>query len=220
MGYTHYWYRPDIIANGAFRAIRMDFEQLILPLSDLGVELADGLGKGLPLIRDDIICFNGLQDCGHPPNEDLTIPFPSEHARGIGPNAAAIDGDLFGWAVTIKHRCCNGKCDYETFRFTQTVIAEASLQPNRQGFYFEFVKTAFRPYDIAVTAALLIAKRHLRDQLIVHSDGRDTQWADARDLCQRVLGYGQRFGITEKRVPQEAGDVAVRTLTETAPPVS
>ena len=51
-------------------------------------------------------------------------------------------------------------------------------------------KTGFRPYDIAMTAVLLIAKHYLRDRILVYTDGADAQWADARRICQRVLGYG------------------------------
>jgi hypothetical protein len=50
---------------------------------------------------------------------------------------------------------------------------------------------------------LLIAKRHLRDQFIIHSDGADAQWLDARRICQRVLGYGDWFGIMEEQLEED-----------------
>src|SRR6266567_1621932 len=62
-------------------------------------------------------------------------------------------------------------------------------EPDAARLYIDFTKTGFRPYDIAVTAALLIAKRHLRDELLIHSNGGDRQWADGRRICQSVLGY-------------------------------
>jgi hypothetical protein len=110
--------------------------------------------------------------------------------------------------VTVKHRCCNGQCAYETFRLEKCVPPDQP--PAKQGLYFEFVKTAFRPYDIAVTAVLLIAKRHLKNQLIIYTNGLDAQWADARRICQRVLGFGDWFGIVEDK---EEG----RTLVEVVP---
>jgi len=60
MGYTHYWHRPRIIAPKAFHAIRVDFERLIMPLADAGVELAGGLGDGPPEITNALVRFNGL----------------------------------------------------------------------------------------------------------------------------------------------------------------
>ena len=73
MGYTHYWHRLEVIPEDLWERIRSDFEKLILPMSDLGVGLAGGLGNGPPEITDRIICFNGIQDCGHPDNEELSI---------------------------------------------------------------------------------------------------------------------------------------------------
>ena len=65
------------------------------------------------------------------------------------------------------------------------------------GLVFYWTKTAFKPYDVAVTAALLIAKRHLREKLVIHSNGRDPQWTDAKEICQQNLGYGTWFSIIE-----------------------
>jgi hypothetical protein len=75
-----------------------------------------------------------------------------------------------------------------------------------------------------VTAALLIAKRHLRDRLIIHSNGGDAQWLDARRICQQALGYGDWFGIIEEQIEEELYDgdshtVDLRTLVEMTPPV-
>src|SRR6266581_3267804 len=110
MGYTHYWYRPSAIPDAVFRAMRGDFEKIILPLSDAGIELAGGLGQGPPEITDDVILFNGLDECGHPHTDELVIPYPSEHARGVGPSSTAIDGSFYELGVTVKHRCCDGRC--------------------------------------------------------------------------------------------------------------
>ena len=115
MGYTHYWYRPSTISDASFDAIRLDFGKVILPLSDTGIEIAGGLGKGPPEITDDVIVFNGVDECGHPRSDELVIPYPSEHAQGIGPSSIAIDGSFYGLGVTVKHRCCNGRCSFETF---------------------------------------------------------------------------------------------------------
>ena len=88
-----------------------------------------------------------------------------------------------------------------------------------------------RPYDIAITCVLLIAKHWLGNQFVVHSNGADAQWSDARRICQKVLGYGDWFGIIEEAIMEEtitkAGQdderpderhVTRRTLTEYQPP--
>lgn len=225
MGYTHYWYRPAVIPAGIFGAIRADFEKLILPLADSGAHVADGLGEGVPVITNDVIRFNGVRFCGHPTHDAIAIPFPTDDACGIGSSANAIQQDGSEELITrIKHRCCDGRCSYETFSFPRCLPSDEE-QPGTNGLCIGFTKTAFRPYDIAVTAALLIARRNLGDQFVVHTDGLDAQWSDAKRICQEVLGYGEWFGVVEEPVeeqwPGEAGTrtTLARTLIEMRPPV-
>jgi hypothetical protein len=222
MGYTHYWHRPREIAQNVFHAVRVDFERLLLPLADASVELAGAFGEGTPEISDEIIRCNGLTECGHPKNEEIVIPYPTETAQGIGPSSTAIDDGSDGLVTRIRHRCCNGRCSYETFSLPRVV--ERQREPDEDGLYIDYVKTAFRPYDIAVTAALLVAKRHLGNGLIIQSNGGDEQWLDARRICQDVLGYGDWFGIVETQIVEEwpgdppaKRDVLLRTLVELDP---
>lgn len=226
MGYTHYWRRPRTIPEALFLAIRSDFENLILPFSDAGIVLAGGLGEGLPEIMESAISFNGLNECGHPQTDEIMIPYPSEFAQGAGPSSTAIDGSFFNLGVTLRHRCCNGRCSFETFRLARTKDLQPNETADENGLYCEHVKTGFRPYDIAVTAVLLIAKHHLREQFIVHSNGADAQWSDAKRICQQVLGYGDWFGIIHERIEEdwpglegatEPREVNLRTLVEMDP---
>lgn len=60
---------------------------------------------------------------------------------------------------------------------------------------FSFCKTEKRPYDLCVQAALIVLKHHLGAEISVHSDGKDDDWAKAREECQRILGYGQDFRL-------------------------
>ena len=221
MGYTHYWHRPQRISDEHWQSIWRDFEALILPLSDEGVDLAGGLGEGPPEINGEVIGFNGPRECGHAKNEELVIPYPSHLAKGIGPNSSAIDGDFYGLGVTVRHRSCNGSCSFETFWFPKSMELSSHNRPDATGLYIDYVKTGFRPYDVAVTAALIVAKHYLRDQFVVNSNGADAQWLDAREICQRVLGYGEWLGIVEERFVEiwpEEREVNLRTLVEMPPP--
>lgn len=213
-----------MIPAGTFGAIRADFEKLILPLADSGAHVADGLGEGVPVITNDVIRFNGVRFCGHPTNDAIAIPFPTDDACGIGPSVSAVQDGSEELITRIKHRCCDGRCSYETFSFPRYLPSDEE-QPGANGLCIGFTKTAFRPYDIAVTAGLLIARRNLGDQFVVHTDGLDAQWSDAKRICQEVLGYGDWFGVVEERVeeqwPGEAGTrtTVARTLIEMRPPV-
>ena len=203
MGYSHSWYLPPVIPKEVFQQIRTDFQKLILPLADRGVPLANWKGVNEPEIRAGLIRFNGVRRCGHPENEEISIPYPTEGARSVGPSHTAVVGSWYDIGVELRHRCCGGSCCCETFSLSHRASRHVleggvSTEPETEGLVYNSTKTAFRPYDIAVTAALLIAKRYLRQQLVIHSNGADAQWADAKELCQQHLGYGAWFGIVEE----------------------
>lgn len=49
-----------------------------------------------------------------------------------------------------------------------------------------FCKTAEKPYDIAVTASLILLKRELGDEVIIKSDGRWEDWEAGQLLFETV----------------------------------
>jgi len=183
MGYNHYWRRPTEIEPDTFSLILSDFQRCVLVLDDAGVPLAGPMGEGLPQIDAEGIAFNGVRNCGHPKNDAISIPFPSESASGVGgSDDAVVDSWFIG--VQLRRRTCNGDCSYEPFMFDRVLDSQ---EANRQG--FDSCKTGFRPYDLAVQCVLLIAKYHLRDKFVVASGGSDWHWNDVRRLCYLHLGY-------------------------------
>ena len=70
----------------------------------------------------------------------------------------------------LRHTYCGGACDYETF----------GLELKDDG---NFVKTGMRPYDIAVTACLLMLRYRFRDGVVISSDGNTKEWAAGQELC-------------------------------------
>ncbi|PSR27615.1 MAG: hypothetical protein C7B46_19320 [Sulfobacillus benefaciens] len=97
--------------------------------------------------------------------------------------------DSFQWfgGALLKTRTCYGDCSYESFRFDRVEDAR-----------FSFCKTARKPYDVAVTAALIVIKHHLPTVRIM-SDGNDDDWADGRMVCMTACGYGENFRLDAKR---------------------
>jgi hypothetical protein len=213
MGYTHYWYREKEIDLYTFERIVKDFKRLLPVFKVLDVKLGNGLGEGKPIINRREVVFNGLRNCGHPKNPNLAIPWPAETVKlGVAPNPCkAVVGSWFA-GVVLNQRACNGDCSYETFYFprvlpdrykpVQRVIyydldgRPACHDEQHIGKYFQSCKTAFRPYDLAVTAFLVIAKHHLGEKILVESDGTIAHWMDAVKLCQNVLGYGCDFELS------------------------
>ena len=59
----------------------------------------------------------------------------------------------------------------------------------------QFTKTEGFPYNLAVMAFLVIAKYYLDGHIIIQSDGASEDWTGARELCQRILEYGDDFKL-------------------------
>jgi hypothetical protein len=51
------------------------------------------------------------------------------------------------------------------------------------------------PYDLCVQAVLIVLDHHFETAFLVSSDGDSDAWDRARELCQRVLGYGKSFSL-------------------------
>ena len=58
---------------------------------------------------------------------------------------------------------------------------------------FGYCKTENLPYDLCVKVALIILKHYLNNSISISSDGEDTEWDNARENCQKYLGYGNDF---------------------------
>ena len=193
MGFTHCWRRPLRIPEGPYAAAALDCGRILGACRDAGVALAGPVGDGEPVVTFDSVALNGVRDCGHPKDEGLGIVEPSRDATGIaGPFDDVVVGEWFGGAV-ISARKCPGTCSCDTFRVDRLFGWPTDAEP-ADGLYLNGCKTAFRPYDLAVTACLIVFNHHLGDRLFpVSSSTVPGHWADARRLVQGTLGYGARF---------------------------
>ena len=182
MDYTHRWERPQTIAPTTFNTITEDFRQVLPALEAAGSPIANAYGFEDPELTADYVRFNGVANCGHTRNPAVRLAGPMKDAFGIGDNC--------GMGSALPYRTCNGDCSYESLWF------DRSLEPGRRdddGIYSGFCKTAFRPYDLAVTVFLMIAKHHLGELFHVGTDGDSQQWIDAQMLCQAELRYSLSF---------------------------
>lgn len=181
---------PDI-----FHSIAHDFNCVASSLREHGVPLASWDGTGYPQITDETIAFNGLEHCGHQPNSDIIIPWPSPSACGV---AESDDAQIGCWSagVELTARTCDGSCAYETMRLDR-VVQHARPDESNPNNVTSFCKTAFRSYDIAVTALLIIAKHYLGDDIQIATDGEDANWLDGKLVCAMTLGYGLEYKICD-----------------------
>lgn len=134
----------------------------------------------------------------------------------------------------LESRVCGGDCSHETFSIQQKLETTLTrydgskyemeskgefagytnqdgtqnrTPENEIGKYFQCTKTAYKPYDLAVTVCLVIAKHHLGENIIVHSDGTMENWHEAMQLCHHFLGYGKGFCLDDdESVPLDKED--------------
>jgi len=187
MGYTHYYtIHGNTLDGETFQRFSRDCAKVCRASE---IPLAGWDGTGEPTFSEFEVAFNGRRDCGHK-QQDLGITWPARDAAGgVDINHQPTES-WFGGASLLR-RTCGGDCSHETFRVTCT-RDRRDYQP-KQGERFGFCKTAYKPYDIPVTACLIILKHHFGSKVNVSSDGESRDWDDARILCQQVLGYGEEF---------------------------
>jgi hypothetical protein len=226
MGYTHYYYVKDHYDRQTFKQIVADFEKVLPVLEHVGVKLAGPFGDGKPIINEESIAFNGLEKCGHQQRE-LGITWPSKEAHGIAmlskqhlmgnESKENVIGHWFAGA-TLDTRTCDGDCSHESFRLDRDSFNDKKeavtsdtwkhgsdnityrTTPNKIGKFFECTKTAYKPYDLAVTICLVIAKHYLKDDIAISSDGELEQWQDAITICKQFLNYGDGFKLDEPEI--------------------
>lgn len=225
MGYTHYYYVKDHYDRETFKLIVADFEKVLPVLEHVGVKIAGPFGDGKPIINEETIAFNGLAKCGHQ-ERDLGITWPSKDAHGIAmlskqhlmgnESKENVIGHWFAGA-TLDTRTCDGDCSHESFRLQRDSFYDRKsvesaetwkghdnityrTNPLKIGKFFECTKTAYKPYDLAVTICLVIAKHYLKHEIAISSDGELEHWQDAITICEQFLKYGNDFKLDEPEI--------------------
>lgn len=98
---------------------------------------------------------------------------------------------------------------HETFAIDRVYKPYSSHdKPHSDGSWFEFCKTARKPYDTLVTASLLMFRYRFGEQVAVESDGFAEEWTNGYALVAQVLGPGiarsalELVGLTRRPVEQ------------------
>jgi len=201
MGYSHYIYRPKEITNSQWSNITRDTKKVLDYLqNEIGIALAGGAGDGEPVIDADYIGFNGsgLQPIGvWTTSEEVSIPWPASNASLNEPVSDPIAQKTAGtWfagtlltqrVAPICENTGKGSGSYETCSLERT-MPDNYTPCEETGLYFDCCKTAYRPYDLAVTAFYTIIRHHV-PVCRVRTDGEEQDWMDAMVICHNLLGY-------------------------------
>jgi len=158
------------------------------------VPLAGWQGKGKPKFGKTEIAFNGVEACGHV-DTDLGIAWPTPDAKGIaGDDKGAISPENWFAGAQLTGRACGGDCSHESFVVPQSHKPYAEWdEPDENGRYFSFCKTAFKPYDLSVQACLIVLACRFPGKFLVSSNGDWENWVEATEFVQARLGYGREI---------------------------
>jgi len=111
---------------------------------------------------------------------------------GTSPKANADTVIFNGMDFSEKTSGFDGS--HETLNIERVVNPQEWHTPDEKGRYFEFCKTARKPYDLVVVAVLIALKKHFPNAE-VSSDGEQDDWENGIKFCQETLGYGDNFSI-------------------------
>jgi len=79
-----------------------------------------------------------------------------------------------------------GERSHETCRVTRVNELDPHLRRNEA---FGFTKTAYKPYDRAVTAVLLAYRHRFPGEVRLSSDGDHDDWLEGQALVKAACGY-------------------------------
>lgn len=192
MAYAHYWRRAPDLTLAHFTWAAEQVRQVVNAVEAQGIKLAGPTGAGLPEITNNCIAFNGLKKCGHP-YRDLGSPWPSPTAAGVMATDKPVVGPWFSGAL-LDTRICNGDCSGSPFIVDRQFLVR-EWDRIEDGKYFSHCETHYKPYDLAVTAALVRLKETLGDEILVSSDGKDRAFDDAKRLGRTIFGWTERFEL-------------------------
>ena len=144
--------------------------------------------------------------------------------NGVDSQVQELTNSQWHAGSQLRTRVCGGDCSHEPFSLEQKKKVEytnddgskwidepageyssydepdGSQRKNPEnivGKFLESTLTAYKPYDLAVTVCLVIAKHHLGSGITIHSDGTMENWQEAIQMCSHFLGYGEDFTLDE-----------------------
>ena len=191
MGYTHYYYVSSYYKQETWNALLKDVKKLlVLPIpkvwavgdtppyeyeyfdiNNLGdlinsKEVTDG-NQGHYNIDETEISFNGVGELAH---EQFKL-----YQR--------MPPDVFERHEEFAKRNIISQSTDVDLKINKPT-SNRMLHP-----YFEFTKTARKPYDIVVQCCLILAKKHLDKGIAISSDGGPYDWTDAVNIIEKNFGY-------------------------------
>ena len=194
MGYTLYWRRKQELDAAKFKAASEDVKFIFEELRSIGIPMSGPKGSGSARADSEKIAFNGTTECGHL-RRRLGHTYPSDKAEGIDVKENTVVGPHYAGAL-VGARACGGDCSGESFVIERVYVPGDWETETGDGMYRQHCTTEYKPYDLAVAAALIRLKHYLGGEICVDSDdGRITHMLDASALCEKLFTKTSPFKL-------------------------
>ena len=165
MWYCQYWIIEQKLDQNKWNEFCELVNKIIETSYNWGIDLWDWFGENKPIVNKNEIILNWSinqrkNKWVHEGNTKLQ--WPSDDIILDKNNIGKTVWDWFWWEL-VNYPICWGDWSYEGFHMTR------KLQK-------EFTKTNYFPYDITVTAILMLAKYIFWNKIIVCSDWSKKHW--------------------------------------------
>lgn len=179
MGYTHYFSRLELEHDlKCFRDFASAVRKVVANLPEHSCS-SGGYSAEEPL---ELAGDNGI---GAPEISDTRILF----------NGKDGEDDLGHENFLIERVYCFSSGIYGAFQ-------RKSFK--EKGEILGFCKTARKPYDLAVQAALILYKYYFGDKVIIRSDGNAEDWESAFKLVDNVFGFTNNLSLENRFIALRA----------------
>jgi len=126
----------------------------------------------------------------------LGYAWPGPESKGVALGAPVVIGTKGSIGAILESRSCGGSCagrlPMGQFSIDRVFIKREWDELDEHG-YFQFCETDFKPYDLAVMAALIRLKERHGNAILLSSDGSEELWEEGKKLCRELFGHGSRF---------------------------
>jgi hypothetical protein len=150
--------RPLHLDADRFALWSADCQWIVAYAKTVGLKLAGPDGSGRPIVNPSQVLLNGREYCRH---RSLRRSEPRFY----------------------KPRYCGRRCAHDSFTVEREYDPYCGWGRPPDGLYVDRFRTAYKPYDLAVTACLLMLAHRFGSAVVITSDGGTARWRDGQQLA-------------------------------------
>jgi len=184
MGYTHYWEVPE----GEHDQTKWD--EFVADCKKLYKNMPEHSTSAGNYHEKDPLALNGCYNYKNPAFNKARVCFNGSDGSKREQKEREKNGKKYKyWEDKTSHGL-----DHETFVLNRKVKQPDYQKNMGKSASFGFCKTARKPYDLMVTACLVLYKHHF-PEVQISSDGNFEDWSAAFMFIAQALPNGKEVGL-------------------------